>query len=142
MSVSLSRWMCMGCASVIQQQTPSWTQQQSDAPCWNKKIRQVETMGMGGCGMLVQQECESVCHFAASPELEQLANQGPKAWVRGSGVPAGASNGQKCHAVLRESVTVCVLVRLDTDVCMPTQKTFCLCQPRGRRAWCSLCFSE
>lgn len=37
-----------GCASVIQQQTPSWTQKQLDAPCWSKNIRQVESMGMGG----------------------------------------------------------------------------------------------
>lgn len=85
--------------------------------------------------------CESVCHFAASPGLDQLANQGPKGWVRGSRVLAGASNGQKGHAVLSKSVTVDVLVSLDTDECVPTQETFHLCQPWGRRGWCSLCFS-
>lgn len=141
-SVSLSGRVCMECGSIIQQQTPSWIHQQPDAPCWSKNVRPVESMGTGGCGVSVQWGCESGCHFAASPELDQLANQGPKGWARGSGVLAGASNGQKGCAVLRESVTVHVHVSLGTDEFVPTQEIFGLCQPRGRRGRCSLCFSD
>ena len=56
---------------------------------------------MGGCGVPVQQACERVCLFAASTELDELANQGSVGWVRGSVVLAGVSNGQRAHAGTR-----------------------------------------
>lgn len=108
-SVSLSRWVCMECASVIQQQTPSWTQQQSGAPCRCKNIRQVESMGTGGYGVPVQWGYGSVCHFAAAPELDQLTNQELKGMVRRSGVLAGHQMNRRVmlYSVIRDSVCAC-----------------------------------
>lgn len=47
----------MGVHGVVQQQTPSWTHQQSDVRCWSKNIRQVESPWGGGAVWCLCNEC-------------------------------------------------------------------------------------
>ena len=84
------------------------------------------------CGVPARQMHEC-CLFAGSTKMHQPASRGPVGWVRGTRSGQGYRGDRGAVPVHEGSVAMCVLVNIESVVCVPAQVTSCLCQPKRRR---------
>ena len=89
-------------------------------------------------GVPAGQMCECFL-FAWSSKMDQPARRGPVGWVRRTRSGQGYRGDRGAVPVHKGSVTMPVLVNLESVVCMVALVTSCLCQPKRRRGHGCLC---